>query len=247
MGVTAGLVKSVLDFLLPAACLSCDTVVPAAHLFLGLCPACSCRLSRLSAASCGCCGQPIVAAALPRGFLCGDCRTRPPAFDRLHAVWRYTEPFDAVIRGLKFRRLEYLGEQLAEELYIRLPRLAEAELVVPVPLHWARELERGYNQAERIARPLARRIGVPLVKALRRRRRTRPQTSLDRVHRTANLKGAFRAPSGYLVRRGRVIDGRTVVLVDDVVTTGATLHAAARSLKQAGAARVLAVAAGIRI
>ena len=246
MGVTAGLVKSVLDFLLPAACLSCDTVVPAAHLFLGLCPACSCRLSRLSAASCGCCGQPIIAAALPRGFRCGDCRTRPPAFDRLHAVWSYTEPFDAVIRGLKFRRLEYLGEQLAEELYIRLPRLAEAELVVPVPLHWARELERGYNQAERIARPLARRIGVPLVKALLRRRRTRPQTSLDRTDRIDNLRGAFR-PRNRRGGRGRAIDGRTVILVDDVVTTGATLDAASRSLKEAGATRVLAVAAGIRI
>lgn len=244
MGVTSALVNRVLDFLLPAGCLSCDRVVPAAQLFLGLCPSCSCRLQRLSAAACGCCGQPIVAAALPRGFRCGDCRVTPPAFDRLHAVWSYAAPFDAVVRGLKFRRLEYLGKELARELWVRLPRLAEADLVVPVPLHWLREWKRGYNQAERIARPLAKQMGVPLVPALRRRRHTRPQTSLDRSKRAENLKDAFVARNG---SRRRALEGATVVLVDDVVTTGATLDAASRGLKRAGAARVIALAAGLRV
>jgi ComF family protein len=120
--------------------------------------------------------------------------------------------------------------------------LDDADVVVPVPLHWRRRLRRGYNQAERIARPLALAIDRPLATALRRRRATPPQSGLGRSERLRSPRRAFgvrptKATTAALV-------GRTVLLVDDVATTGATLDAAAAALKNAGAAAVIAVVAG---
>jgi ComF family protein len=172
------------------------------------------------------------------GWRCGACRDRPPSFDRLLALWSYEEPLDAVIQGLKFRRLDYLGRHLGKAIAARWHDvLAKADLVVPVPLHWWRRITRGYNQSERIARALARHLDLPLVPALVRRRGTPPQTSLGREERLANLRSAFR------IRRAAAIRGRCVVLVDDVATTGATLEAAASALRKHGAATILAAVA----
>jgi ComF family protein len=163
----------------------------------------------------------------------------PAAFDRLFALWRYAPPLDAVIQSLKFRRLDYLGRHLAEALARELDHeIQGADAVVPVPLHWMRQLTRGYNQSERIARPLARRLGLPFMPALARARATPPQTSLDRDGRLANLKRAF------CVRHPERIRSLHLALVDDVTTTGATLDAAAAALKRAGAASVTAVVVG---
>jgi ComF family protein len=176
---------------------------------------------------------------LPYGFLCGDCRRRTPAIDRFVAGWSFESPFDRVIHGLKFGRLDFLGSQLARGLWDGFGHQLEgAELVVPVPLYWRRRLNRGYNQAEEIARPLARLLDRPLERAVRRVRATPPQTSFDRRHREGNVAGAFRV-------RGRSrVAGRRVLIVDDVATTGSTLEATARCLKAAGAQRIVALVAG---
>ena len=114
------------------------------------------------------------------------------SFDRLLALWSYEEPLNAVIQALKFRRLDYLGRHLGEAIAARWSEeIAGADLVVPVPLHWRRRFSRGYNQAERIARAVARRAGLPLVSALARRRVGPPQSSLGREERLANLRSAF--------------------------------------------------------
>ncbi len=148
--------------------------------------------------------------------------------------------YESQIHALKFGRLDFLGDHLAEEIWHRLGGdLRAADMVVPVPLHWRRQMTRGYNQAERIARPLARRLGRPLVAALWRCRATPPQARLERSRRQANLRGAFRG------RRAAVaIRGRRVLLVDDVTTTGATLSHAARALRRSGASWVMALAVG---
>ncbi len=236
--ITGGPLGAVLDFLFPPICLGCGREERPGPLALGLCLPCRGRLAILRGPRCAACGRPLEAAAPPAGYLCGDCQRRPPAFDRLLAVWSYEPPLEEVIHALKFGRLDFLGGHLAEEIWHRLgSELRAAEAIVPVPLHWRRQMVRGYNQAERIARPLARRLRRPLVTALRRIRATPPQARLDRSRRRANLRRAFRC------RRPSAIRGRTLLLVDDVTTTGVTLAAAAAALRRAGASSVTALAA----
>jgi ComF family protein len=235
-----------LHALLPAPCLSCGTPLPPAgrsgglsQLNLGLCQACRARLRPLPPGVCAVCCRPLPAAGLPPGWRCQACREEPPSFERLLALWSYEEPLAAVVRALKFRRLDYLGRHLGEVLAGRFAgELEGIDLVVPVPLHWRRRLARGYNQAERIARPLAGRLGLPLVPLLRRARATPPQSLLGRAARVANLRRVFRVADPARLR------GRRLLLVDDVATTGATLEAAAAVLRGAGAAAVTAVTAG---
>lgn len=236
-----------LHALLPAPCLGCGTPLPAARssreITLGLCRACRGRLRRVPPGGCAVCGLPLPGADLPPGWRCGACREDRPAFDRLFALWSYEEPFAAVIQAFKFRRLDYLGRHLGEALAERFAgeiaaRGEPLDLVVPVPLHWRRRLGRGYNQAERIAGPLAARLGLPVALALRRIRSTPPQSLLGKAARSHNLRRAFRVPRSAQVR------GLRLLLVDDVATSGATLDAAAAVLKKAGAREVVAVAAG---
>lgn len=160
----------------------------------------------------------------------------------MEAAWLYRPPFDAVIHGLKFRRLDYLGEELADGLAQALrhslgPDLGGCEVVVAVPLHWVRRLRRGFDQAERIARPLARRLELPFSPCLRRRRPTMARARLGRRQRTDR-------PIPFSLHRRDEITGRRVLLVDDVVTTGSTLRAAARTLREGGAGEVIAATAG---
>jgi ComF family protein len=228
-----------LHALLPAPCLGCGEPLPAAGHALGLCARCRGALAPLPRQACAVCARPLAAHALPEDYRCGACRESPPAFDRLLALWSYQPPLDAVVQGLKFRRLDYLGDHLAAALVEGLGgRLAGFDGIVPVPLHWRRHLTRGYNQAERIARPLAGRLGLPCLPALRRHRATPPQSLLGKADRLSNLHRAFR------VSRPERIRGLRILLVDDVATTGATLDAAASALERAGAAAVTALVAG---
>ncbi len=218
VGVSRRVRESLLSWLFPVACLGCARALGGDEP-LHLCIACRGRLRR--------------AAPVPR--LPGVPEAPP-----ILALWRYEPPLDAVILALKFRRLDYLGRHLALELADHLgPELSATDLdvVVSVPLHWTRRIARGFDQAERIALPLAAHLELPFVPALARRRATRAQARLGRRERLTNLTGAFR-----VAFRDRISD-RRVLLVDDVTTTGATLEAAAAALLEAGAASVLAVAA----
>jgi ComF family protein len=147
-----------------------------------------------------------------------------------------------LVHELKYRGRRRVAERLADRLAAEPTAwllLSPDAVLVPVPLHPGRRWERGFNQAELLARALARRSGLPHeARALRRRRPTTPQTGLTAAGRRRNMAGAF------LVRRPDLVAGRTVVLVDDVVTTGATAMACARALRQAGAraVRLLTVA-----
>src|SRR3954469_8346984 len=149
--------------LLPAPCLGCGRPLPAAGAALGLCAACRASLVPIPRQTCASCLRPLAAHALPAGYRCGPCRQSPPAFDRLVALWSYRPPLDAVVRGLKFGRLDYLGRHLAAALAAELsPRLAGCDQVVPVPLHWRGRLARGDKPAERVAPPPRRRPRPPL-------------------------------------------------------------------------------------
>jgi len=177
---------------------------------------------------------------------CGACRAEEPPFACVRSFGLYTGKLRQLVLRLKFGGEEQLGVRLGELLagtWDSMPgeRAPGEILVVPVPLHASRRRERGFNQSELLAaglvRALARRkngIAPHVVKGcLRRLRATPPQTGLSVAARRENLRGAFAVPDP------AVIEGRTLVLIDDVMTTGATLSACARVLHRAGAARVL--------
>ncbi len=231
--VTRRLIRQALYFLMPAPCLACGEAVLEPRRSLGLCARCRSSLVRWPLDGCSRCGRPLAGQHPPDDYRCGECRRRPPPYARSLSAWTYQPPLDAVITGLKFRRLEYLGAQLGRAVAGLLsPRLADCDLVVPVPLHWRRYLTRGYNQAAAIARPLAGDLGLPLAGVLRRRRAAPAQSRLSRVERRRNLRGVFGT------RRASRCAGRRVLLVDDVETTGSTLRAAAACLRRAGAESV---------
>lgn len=239
MSVTRA-VDRVLDWVLPRCCLGCNESLPGrTPTPLGLCSTCLGRLvphPEPGRGACPRCAQPRHVAPSDAKLNCPSCRRRPPAFDRLHVGWRYAPPLTAVVEALKFHRLDYLGPQVGARLAAAVDdRLPEVDMVVPVPLHWWRHLRRGYNQAEAIGRRVADHLDVPCRRRLARSRSTPAQSGLSRRRRRRNLRGAFRCR--------RRLDGERVLLVDDVVTTGATLEAAARCLLEAGSGTVTALAA----
>ncbi|MDP1736660.1 MAG: ComF family protein [Caulobacter sp.] len=202
------------------------------------------RIVFLDAPVCDGCGSPFEYDPGP-GVRCPACTARPLAFDRARAACLYDEHSRDLVLKLKHADRTDLAPVLARWL-LRSARelLDEAEVIVPVPLHRWRLLSRRYNQAAEMARPLGRLAGVPVLPdALARVRQTETQGGKSAGGRRRNVAGAFAVPAG---RTGQV-RGRRVLLVDDVLTTGATAHACARALKAAGATAVgLAVIAKVR-
>jgi ComF family protein len=216
------------DWLLPRLCPACgDPAGPGRE----LCPGCERSLPVLHQA-CPRCAIPYEHPDT-RGE-CGACQQRPPAFTRTIALYRYAPPVDHFIRELKFHRQLGLAHLLGEQLARRLaPETAQPDLIIPVPLHRARLRERGYNQALEIARPVSRMLGVALdFRSLVRVRATAPQTGMTVKARRENLRGAF------ALRDDEVVQNRRVALVDDVMTTGSTVQAAAQCLRASGAMEV---------
>ena len=204
--------------LLPQVCALCGEAGRTA-----VCARCAAGLPR-TGAHCPSCALP----ASP-GVLCGACRRHPPAYDRTVAPFQYSYPVDRLIQALKYRGRLALGPFFAAAIGGAAPE--GADLLVPVPLSRRRLRERGFNQALEIARVVARQRGLRLERNLVvRRRDTRAQAALSIADRRENVEGAFQAVGG--------VRGLRVAVVDDVMTTGATLAEIARVLKQAGAAQV---------
>ena len=179
---------------------------------------------------------------MPAGMtetICATCRERPPPWFRAIAPLSYEFPVNAALRAFKFhRRLEY-GPAFAPLMVAAYRRAAlDCDAVVAVPLHAARHASRGFNQAQELARPVARALKLPVVSGVRRVRRTRPQSGLDAGARRQNLERAFRARISRPVAH--------LLIVDDVMTTGATVAELAVCLKRSGVARVSVLAAARR-
>jgi ComF family protein len=153
-------------------------------------------------------------------------------FDAAYSWGDYSGSLRKLIHVFKYGGCSPLAEPLGALLGRALPRTQQFDLIVPMPLHWRRRVGRGFNQSEALARILSKRTGLPVKCAVRRRKPTPPQAGMTAAERRANVSGAFR------VRSKNDIDGRHVLLIDDVLTTGATAGACAAVLKRAGAARV---------
>lgn len=223
--------------LLPCQCLLCGKSLGEDR----LCPDCELALPYLArlGPQCQSCALPL---ATDSGY-CGQCLHRPPPFSHSLIPFRYDFPLDSLIHRFKYRRELTHGHALAQLMaafldneYRERPELVMPDLIVPVPLHWARRLGRGFNQAEILGWDLARTLGLPQHSRLcRRRLHTPSQRGLSRPDRQSNLRGAFCLTSG----AEAALAGRCVALLDDVVTTTSTSRALSRLLiDQGGAAEV---------
>jgi ComF family protein len=224
------LVDPVLAVVFPSECPACGRLL--AHPARGpLCEACWASLPRHHALACGC-GLPL----LPGRPACGRCRRGRQPFAAGASLGPYEGPLRVVLHELKYRGRRRASGRLAEALLeaeaVR-ALVVSSDVLVPVPLHPRRLRERGFNQSALLAAEVGRRMGRPVcADALVRRLDTVPQAGLTAAARRRNVAGAF------AVRRRASVAGRTVVLVDDVLTTGATAFACARRLGEAGAAEV---------
>lgn len=231
-----------LDALLPPRCLSCEAEV-AEH--GTLCAACFATLTPLTAPFCARCGVPFVHAgqgeAAEGGLSCGVCRNRPPAFRTARAAFRYGEGARRLILPFKHGDRTDLARPLARQMArAGAGLLARAEVIVPVPVHWRRLIGRRYDQAALLAQALGRIAKLPVMPdMLRRVRATEALGGKSAAERAATVEGAF-AVSRAGARR---LAGRQVLLVDDVMTSGATVEACAVALLAGGAAAVDVLAA----
>jgi ComF family protein len=226
--------RSIVDFALPPRCPACGAVTAEPHRF---CLGCWQSLAFLGDPCCRRCGLPFEYG--DSSLECGRCLASPPRYDRLRAAVAYGDIARRVALKLKYGGRPGIAETLARFMERHLEAAAgESDggpLLVPVPLHRWRIWKRGYNQAALIAGALSRRSGVPAAAdVLRRIRPTPPLKGLGRRERALAVRGAFEAPPA---ARGK-LDGRAVVLIDDVFTSGATADACASALKRAGAGSV---------
>lgn len=224
--------QTLLDAILPPLCLGCGEIVASPG---ALCAQCWPRFSFIAAPHCERCGVPF-ADDMGQDALCTECLTRPPRFRRARAVLIYDDRSRRVVLPLKHGdRTDMARACGAWMARAGAELLAEADLVAPVPLHWRRLFTRRYNQAALLARMVARDADAAFVPDLLRRARwTGSQAGLKGKERRRNVRQAFDVPPRWQAK----LRGQTVLLVDDVLTTGATIEACTRALQRAGAAHV---------
>ena len=232
----SGLVEAIDTLVFPMACRVCD----ADGLAAPFCAACRAELVEASAGACRRCAMPIGPWG-DRSGGCSECRGKSLGFDGAFALGPYQGPIRDLCLALKREPNAWLARWAADllvEAHGEALRGLDAARVVPIPLHWRKRWRRGYDQAEALARPIARRLGAPTSRLLRRVVATEPLAGMGRVARSRLMRGVF-SP-----REDHSLKGETVILVDDILTTGATCGAAARALKRAGAARVVVAVIG---
>jgi ComF family protein len=215
-----------LDFALPPRCAGCGTIVAEVHSF---CPDCWKQIEFLGEAGCETCGLPLQATD---SKACGVCLAKPPRIARTRAAVAYDELSRGLAIRLKYGRKVAIARTMARYMAPLVEARGDA-VIMPVPLHRTRLWQRGFNQSALVARELSRRLKLasdPFT--LRRLKRTPPLKGMSPLQRRKAVAGAFR------VTDKAAIQGKTVILIDDVLTTGSTAEACARTLKRAGAARV---------
>jgi ComF family protein len=227
--------REALRIVLPSWCVACETELPWRERTASCCAECWSSLPKIVSGKCNSCAQPL--PATDTTALCIGCLTNPLPVDWCEAWGEYRGALEPVLRALKFKRHDFLDGALSSLLEETLRGRGDLafDAIVAVPMPRARERRRGYNQAERLARALSRRLGIRCDMTLLARRRERAaQSTLRRSERAENVRGAFAASD--------LVKGTSILLVDDISTTGETIRACASALRDAGAARVCAIA-----
>jgi len=221
------------NLLLPDDCRLCGQPLTEVSR-IPVCPACLAKPEPLAAEYfCSYCRTPFLnRAPLDAEGRCELCRRGLRGFDTAYSFGAYEAELRALIHLYKYGRVRPLAKPLGEMLAAAIPRDCVFDAIVPVPLHWWRRWQRGFNQSELLARAVARRYGLPVLGALRRKRATETQAGLTNASRRSNVAGAFAA------RKKANVAGLRILLIDDVMTTGATAGACAAALKRAGARQV---------
>jgi ComF family protein len=225
--------REALRIVLPAWCVVCDRELPWRERTASCCAACWSSLPRIEGAQCRSCARPLPSKS---ASLCLRCHHDPLPLEWCDAWGEYRGSLERLLQALKFERHDFLDDALASllEETLRARGDLEFDAIAGVPMHASRERRRGYNQAELLARALARRSGLPCdMTLLARRAAGATQSTLPKAARAANMRGAFAASSR--------VKERSILIVDDICTTGETLRACATALRNAGASRVCAI------
>ncbi|MDA7881428.1 ComF family protein [Akkermansiaceae bacterium] len=239
------MIRRVLDFIYPSLCELCDAELQNGQ---SLCAPCLGKLPRIQSPFCRKCGEPFD-GNLEEEFDCPNCHGITHDFDFAIAPLKGEGTAFHLVQALKYQRRFYLSSALASilsETWHTDPRLQDLRrddvIVIPVPLHWRRKQWRQGNQAYELAREFCTQTKLPLQQALRRIRATSTQTKLNRKERLTNLRGAFRIRKSALAG----LQGSTIILVDDVFTTGATAHECTKLLLKDGGARKVIILTLVR-
>lgn len=230
----SGVLELARELLFPSFCALCTNP---AEMGMPLCPDCLSRMEFISA-RCGLCGEPF--SGEPAERLCKDCMTEKPHFEKARAWLKFQEPVTGIVHGFKYQRqfqfLDWMARGLCR-LFQKEFAGQKFDMLVPLPMHWQRLMQRGYNQALILARPISQKLKIPLrTGTLVRVRNNPPQVGLTRPARKQNIKKVF------AVKNPKMVSGKNILLIDDVITTGATVDEAARVLRKAGAESVSVLA-----
>jgi ComF family protein len=220
--------REALRIVLPSWCIVCGGELPWRDRVASCCASCWSLLPRIASGKCRSCALPLL-----ESDLCITCSADPLPVEWCDAWGEYSGGLERLLHAFKFERHDFLDAPLAS-LMREVVRDVEFDAIVPVPMHWTRERRRGYNQAQLLAAALAKRTGIPCdARLLSKAHETATQSTLSRGSRAENVRGAFRASPR--------VDGMSLLLVDDICTTGETFRACASELRRKGASLVCAV------
>ena len=223
--------QAAMDWVLPPRCALCSTMI---HGQSGLCGGCFQSMQFLSDPFCDSCGRPT--SVKETGPICAPCLTHPPAYDWMHAAFAYDDASRSLILALKYKdRLDVVPALARWIAGVASSKIEPGDVIMPVPLHWRRHLARRFNQSAALAMALAERTaGQYAPDWITRVRNTPPMKAMTRKQRAANVKGAF-SVDGWNREK---LQGKRVVLVDDVYTSGATIEELSAELRACGVARI---------
>ncbi|MDR1560919.1 MAG: ComF family protein, partial [Holosporaceae bacterium] len=222
--------KTLKNLCFPITCCCCKNFVETE----GLCPECWKKIKWISNPKCKICGIPF---EIDVEAICPFCLKKKPYFDRAVSVFNYDNFSKRLILKFKYEDVTYISKKLANWMYrVSENDIKNADIIVPVPIHFIKRLKRKYNQSELLAMELEKLSNIIYEpRILKKIKRTNQQEGLSREKRLKNVKGSFGIDQNY----AEILHSKTVVLVDDVLTTGATVNECAKVLKQAGATKVI--------